>query len=344
MNTQNCPFGYATDEIFLCDNPTRISKCDANLLAYIIILSIFTFIRIILVINQFIMWKSREIRLQKTANSNTNKGNNKRFPVIPTSGVFTCVMFIIFTTLTATNTIGCYATFSAAPIFYIFWLPLNIGHFILVRRVNRFNLALLPISRTELDMSTNEQQRLLNEDRILLVLNVIGFSGIAGMAICWLIIAPIFQSSLLVINIGMIFIGILGVSFSLSHVWQLRRFIQITEASETRHRDGGKINAAITLMKAQQRFIFIVGVGCSVVWLLVGVNIIPYNYIVIIIYMSTEVMACIAFSLRFNGRKSGHTSEISPPSHNNNNNNNNTYNKSPSKTNQGSSIIIQPPT
>jgi uncharacterized membrane protein (DUF485 family) len=310
MNTTSCQPGFASDQIMKC-SITNPPACDANLYVYIGVLCTLTVIRFLVCIQQWILWYAREALRRKQHNeiiARQVRNRGKQLPVGPLLSSFTVIMFIVFTVLTCLDIVGCYGPFNPALCYFLFWFPMNIANTIYFRRIARLNRALSPLMRTQLDNITTPQQeqRLAIQDVIIFILIVISFIGIAGYDLNWLIIAPALgPGKQLPITVGMIFISIFHFTLASTYAWQLQQLINL--ATSSTHRDE-RINAAIGKLRNGQRIFLFFGIGAGVCWLLVGIQIIEFSYIVIMIHMATEVLATIGFLLRTKGGENSSSS------------------------------------
>jgi hypothetical protein len=326
MNTTNCPAGFATDQIMKC-SMTNPPACDANLYAYIGVMSSLTTIRFIFSIYQWFLWTEREAIRAKQHNeilAKKMKRRGKQLPVAIILSAFTVIMFIVFTTLTCLDIVGCYGPFNPVLCYFIFWIPVNIANTIYFRRLARLNRVLSPLIRAKLNDTTTpddrqpnhqQQQQHTVEDIVMSILIIISFLGLGGFDIVWLIVAPILgPGQQLPIDIGMIFLGIFNCTFSITYCWQLEGLIQVARNSGNRD---ARINAAVFKLRNSQRIFFVIGVGFGLIWFLVGIQVIEFSYIIIMIHMSAEVLSGILFAIRSGG---GHKSSNATKSTSNNKN------------------------
>jgi hypothetical protein len=316
MDTSTCPFGYATDHVMLCDPTIR---CDANFIAYVATLSTIILLRIIVVILQYRQWSAREQRASAAGRIGTTAAGlkshikGKRQPVTVFIGIFTVIVFTIFTVLTSLNIIGCGTNYySSAPFYWLLWVPINTTNGIFMRRLGRLGRALLPLARAELTLSAENEQRITQEDVLLRILNVLFFISLFGKTLVWIIIAPVFAGNSIPSTAGMACIGGLHLSACSAYTWQLQRLIHIAQKSPSRDIDGGKINTAIATLRLRQRFIILVGFSTGFVWFLCGIQVYPFNYIVVCAHMSTDILAVVGFMIRASSRKN--TSSTTPTS------------------------------
>jgi hypothetical protein len=350
MNTNSCPNHYATDQVMICDIIIP-PPCNVNLDGYIAILSCFTLLRVFITWRQWTIWKSKQ-RIQQRAGTtalSTNTLRGKRKPVGVYLGVFQTLTFALFTALTATNIAGCINGISG-PLYFIFWIPINLSSVLYFRRLTRLHRVLSPLTKmnmmnpeTSSSGNNNEPQQQLNNnnnngysiepDMILKVLNILGFIALAGFSIPWLL-TPAFTEHELPLLIGMCFAGGYHISHSIAHMWQIQRFVLIAKkqlhATQMQRLGGnaaiagdGKLANAIIRFRTQQFILFMFGIVPGIVWFLVGVSVIRFTYYVVLIHMSTEICAGFLFTVRFNRNKNNNniTSPLSSPQQINNNNN-----------------------
>jgi hypothetical protein len=316
MDTSSCSPGYATDRVMLCDPTIR---CDANFIAYIVVLSVIIILRSIMVMTQYYQWNEREKRhvnnqrLGTTAIIKTRYlCGGKRQPITVYVGIMTVIFFIIFTVLTCTNIIGCGPNYySSAPFYYLLFLPITTTNGIFMRRLARLGRALLPLARADLTVSAEREQTISKEDTILRVLTLLFFINTLGMALTWIIIAPIFAGISIPVTAGMACIGGIHLFGCSAYTWQLQRLIHLAQSSPARHNDGGKINTAIATLKLRQRFIILVGFSTGFVWFLCGIQIYSFNYVVVCVHIATDLLAVGGFMIRSTNRSAHKTSSSS---------------------------------
>jgi hypothetical protein len=317
MNTNNCPTNWATDEIFLCE-PYIANPCSANVTAYIVAGSVLTGIRVLVLIQQYITWNTRE-QNKKHQNPNHNFNNTtnpngkiikRNLPVVVIMGLLTILLFILILVLTSYNMVSC-KNGTSGLLLGIFFLPLNVSAALWSNRIIRLGRKLIPLSKMQLDMSTDKEASIAKEDNLLAILNRMSRFCMVLAQVSFIILCPIFPGYFWPIGLGITSWGCNDFLCSTAWAYQLHRLVVVTSQAQNREGDGGRVNRAIALLQFQKRLLIFAGYPHGLFWFLIVSGVVQFSYIVWLIIFGTEVLAMSLFALRFRGGKMTRTNTSS---------------------------------
>jgi len=135
MNTENCSYGFATDQFFLFDN---VGTCDTSIALFATAAVLLTLLKGLLAVFHVRAWRKRQRRLY----AKINKRNH--YPIVPTLSVAGFIHHIILFSLGGANIINANNGWSYG-VLSVGWLVFGLTSLLFFLKLVRLGRKLLPI-------------------------------------------------------------------------------------------------------------------------------------------------------------------------------------------------------
>lgn len=186
MNSKNCSFGWATDNIF---QRTPTLDCSSNLIAFWTVTSFLSFIRLLSAIRRYYTWKTQTPSKERP---------KTRFPYSSIISFSDTLFFLLCCILSGLDIINVYNGFSFAFISLVF-IPFVFDLSISLLRLVRLGKKIIPLVAEDVD-ELNELQKFEKIGSVLFLIQT--FSALTS-SVLLMIISPIFpEHDLVLAQIG----------------------------------------------------------------------------------------------------------------------------------------------